>query len=89
MLPWLYLSFKRARRLKAFKYSLADTLQLMSSSLSAGLSLAQSVDTVVREGNDPIAGEFRRALSKHVWASRSKTPSNPSQSGCRAKTSSG
>ena len=62
VLPWLYLSFKRARRLKAFKYGLADTLQLMSSSLSAGLSLAQSVDTVVREGNDPIAGEFRRAL---------------------------
>jgi tight adherence protein B len=62
LLPWLYLSFKRSRRLKAFKYSLADTLQLMSSSLSAGLSLAQSVDTVVREGNDPIAGEFRRAL---------------------------
>ena len=48
--------------MKAFKYSLADTLQLMAGSLSAGLSLAQSVDTVVREGQDPIAGEFRRAL---------------------------
>ena len=34
----------------------------MSGSLSAGLSLAQSVDTVVREGTEPIAGEFRRAL---------------------------
>ena len=62
LLPWAYLSFKRSRRVKAFKYSLADTLQLMSGSLSAGLSLAQSVDTVVREGQDPIAGEFRRAL---------------------------
>ena len=61
-LPWVYLSFKRSRRVKAFKYSLADTLQLMAGSLSAGLSLAQSVDTVVREGQDPIAGEFRRAL---------------------------
>ena len=60
--PWVYLSFKTSRRIKAFKYSLADTLQLMSGSLSAGLSLAQSVDTVVREGSDPIAGEFRRAL---------------------------
>ncbi|HET7688783.1 MAG TPA: type II secretion system F family protein, partial [Nocardioidaceae bacterium] len=47
---------------KAFKAGLADTLQLMAGSLSAGLSLAQSVDTVVREGNDPIASEFRRAI---------------------------
>ena len=62
VLPWAYLSFKRSRRLKAFKYGLADTLQLMAGSLSAGLSLAQSVDTVVREGQEPISGEFRRAL---------------------------
>lgn len=62
LLPWVYLSFKRSRRIKAFKYGLADTLQLMAGSLSAGLSLAQSVDTVVREGNEPISGEFRRAL---------------------------
>jgi tight adherence protein B len=34
----------------------------MAGSLSAGLSLAQSVDTVVREGSDPMAAEFRRAL---------------------------
>jgi tight adherence protein B len=61
-LPWLFLSFKRKRRLKAFKAQLADTLQLMAGSLSAGLSLAQSVDTVVREGTDPMAAEFRRAL---------------------------
>lgn len=62
VIPWFFLSFKRGRRLKTFNSQLADTLQLMSGSLSAGLSLAQSADTVVREGNDPIAGEFRRAL---------------------------
>lgn len=61
-LPWLFLSFKRKRRVTAFNNQLADTLQLMAGSLSAGLSLAQSVDTVVREGNDPMAAEFRRAL---------------------------
>jgi tight adherence protein B len=59
---WAFLSFKHSRRLKAFKNQLADTLQLMSGALSAGLSLAQSVDTVVKEGTDPMAGEFRRAL---------------------------
>ena len=60
--PWLYLSFAKNRRLKKFKGQLADTLQLMAGALSAGLSLAQGVDTVVREGSDPVAGEFRRAL---------------------------
>ena len=48
--------------MKAFNEGLADTLQLISGSLSAGLSLAQSVDTVVREGMEPIADEFKRVL---------------------------
>ena len=60
--PWIYLGVKKNRRTKAFKRQLADTLQLMAGSLSAGLSLAQAVDTVVREGLDPIANEFRRAI---------------------------
>lgn len=60
--PMVFLTLKRSRRVKAFHAQLADTLQLMAGSLSAGLSLAQSADAVVREGTDPMAGEFRRAL---------------------------
>lgn len=60
--PWLWLGLRTKRRRKAFSRALPDTLQLMSGSLSAGLSLAQSVDTIVREGVDPIAGEFKRVL---------------------------
>jgi tight adherence protein B len=60
--PWMYLGFRRTRRRKAFNSGLPDTLQLMSGSLAAGLSLAQSVDTIVREGSEPIASEFRRVL---------------------------
>lgn len=60
--PWLYLRIKRGKRLKAFSQGLADTLQLMSGSLSAGLSLGQSIDTIVREGADPISSEFRRVV---------------------------
>lgn len=60
--PWFYLGFKKGRRRKAFAAMLPDTLQLMSGSLAAGLSLAQSVDAVVREGSDPIASEFRRVM---------------------------
>ncbi len=60
--PWIYLGFRRGRRRKAFNANLPDTLQLMSGSLAAGLSLAQSIDTIVREGAEPIASEFRRVL---------------------------
>ena len=60
--PWSYLGLRRSRRRKAFNAGLPDTLQLMSGSLAAGLSLAQSIDTIVREGAEPIASEFRRVL---------------------------
>jgi tight adherence protein B len=60
--PWLYLGVRRSRRRRAFDASLPDTLQLMSGALAAGLSLAQSVDTIVREGVEPIASEFKRVL---------------------------
>lgn len=62
LVPWLYLGNKAARRIKAFNAQLAEALQLISGGLKAGLSLAQAVDTIVREGTEPMAGEFRRAL---------------------------
>jgi tight adherence protein B len=62
--PWLYLGVTASRRIKAFNSQLAEGLQLMSGGLKAGLSMAQSVDTIVREGTEPMAGEFRRALAQ-------------------------
>jgi tight adherence protein B len=61
-LPWFFLGFKAKRRIKAFQAALPDTLQLMAGSLSAGLSLAQSTDTIVREGSEPITSEFKRVI---------------------------
>ncbi len=60
--PWAFVLLAQGRRLRQFKAQLADTLQLTAGSLSAGLSLAQSLQTVVNEGSDPVAAEFRRAL---------------------------
>jgi tight adherence protein B len=60
--PWAYLRFKHSRRLNRFNGQLAETLGLMAGGLQAGLSLPQAVDSVVREGNEPMAGELRRAL---------------------------
>ena len=62
VLPWLYLKWRHRRRLNAFNGQLAETLGLMAGGLQAGLSLPQAVDTVVREGIEPMAGELRRAL---------------------------
>lgn len=61
-LPWVYLKWRHGRRLNAFNGQLAETLGLMAGGLQAGLSLPQAVDTVVREGIEPMAGELRRAL---------------------------
>lgn len=60
--PPLYLTFKASRRRKAFDNSLPEVLQLLAGALSAGLSLNQAVDTVVNEGPEPIASEFKRVL---------------------------
>ncbi|MGA8254976.1 MAG: type II secretion system F family protein [Nocardioides sp.] len=60
--PWLYLGIRRNQRRKKFETLLPETLQLMSGSLSAGLSLMQSVDTIVREGGEPVKTEFQRVL---------------------------
>jgi len=62
VVPWLYLGIKKNRRIAAFDEGLADTLQLLSGSLSAGLSLAQSLDTVAHEGGEPVSSEFRRVI---------------------------
>ncbi|QIX27814.1 VWA domain-containing protein [Nocardioides sp. JQ2195] len=62
VLPWLYLKRRHKKRLAAFDGQLAETLTLMAGGLSAGLSMPQAIDSVVREGNEPVSGELRRAL---------------------------
>jgi tight adherence protein B len=60
--PWAFLVIRRDRREQAFLAQLPDTLQLLSGSLKAGYSLAQALDTVVRQGQPPISAELNRAL---------------------------
>jgi tight adherence protein B len=60
--PFVYLVIKESRRTSAFLAQLPDTLQLIAGGLSAGYSLPQALDSVVREGSQPISTEFNRAL---------------------------
>jgi Flp pilus assembly protein TadB len=60
----LALSVRILRRRAAFSDQLPDLLQLIASTLQAGFSLPQALDAVVREENQPAAGEFSRALAE-------------------------
>jgi tight adherence protein B len=60
--PFIFLLVKASRRRSAFLAQLPETLQLMAGSLSAGYSLPQAVDTVVRDGSPPMSTELNRAL---------------------------
>jgi tight adherence protein B len=62
VLPLLFLNIREDRRRSAFLAELPDTLQLIAGSLSAGYSLPQAIDTVIREGQSTAAIEFNRAL---------------------------
>jgi tight adherence protein B len=63
--PNAFLRTKAYRRQARFVDSLPDSLQLIAGSLTAGYSLPQGVDAVVREGFEPIAGECGRALAEN------------------------
>jgi tight adherence protein B len=62
LIPFLVLSYRTSKRQQKFTEQLPDTLVLMAGSLSAGYSMPQAVDSVVREGQEPIAGEMNKAL---------------------------
>lgn len=62
--PSAYLGRRGGKRQKAFEERLPDALQMVAGSLSAGYSLAQALDGVVREGSQPLATEFGKALAE-------------------------
>ena len=59
-----FLQNKISRRAAKFLDQLPDTLQLIAGSLRSGFSLSQALVGVVREGSEPTAGEFSRALNE-------------------------
>lgn len=52
------------RRQRAFADQLDDSLQLLASSLRAGHSLLQALNSVSREAEEPTAGEFARIINE-------------------------
>jgi tight adherence protein B len=67
-LGWLatrmFVRTRISRRANAFGDQLPDTLQLIAGALRTGFSLNQALAGVVREGTEPTASEFARALAE-------------------------
>jgi tight adherence protein B len=57
-LPRLILRHLKHRRLEKFNQQLEDALARMSNSLKAGFSILQAFESIVKEGQNPIAQEF-------------------------------
>lgn len=64
IVPTMYIKFKVGRRQKALESQLPDTLNLLASTLKAGYSFIQGMDAVGNEGDEPLAGEFRRTVNE-------------------------
>ena len=62
--PLLVVRRKAAKRQKAFEEQLPDALVTMASSLKAGHSFNQALETIVTDGSDPMATELGRAASE-------------------------
>ncbi|MGD9126994.1 MAG: type II secretion system F family protein [Planctomycetia bacterium] len=63
-LPFLWLKFRRKRRLKAFSSQLPDALDMLSRSLRAGQSLSSGFNVVSNEMSAPIGVEFGRIFEE-------------------------
>jgi tight adherence protein B len=63
-LPWVWLFFKRANRLKSFAAQLPDAMELVARALRAGHSLAAGMHVVAEEMPAPICKEFARVYDE-------------------------
>jgi tight adherence protein B len=63
LVPYLVVSLKARRRMRAFEDQLPDLLITMAASLKAGHSFKQGIQSVVDEGQEPAAKELRRVLT--------------------------
>ena len=63
-IPYVVVLQKARKRLNAFEEQLPDILITMAASLKAGHSFRQGMQSVVDEGVDPAAREFKRVLTE-------------------------
>jgi tight adherence protein B len=62
--PVVWVAMRASKRIKAFDNQLADLLITIAASLKAGHSFRHAIQSVVDEGAEPAAKEFRRVLTE-------------------------
>jgi tight adherence protein B len=63
-IPFLILSHAATKRIDELQAQLPDVLMILASSLRAGHSFLQALDSVAKEVDDPAATEFARTLAE-------------------------
>jgi tight adherence protein B len=58
LLPYMILSLKRSRRLRAFNAVLAEAIDMLARALRAGHSVASAMEMLAENGQEPLASEF-------------------------------
>jgi tight adherence protein B len=64
LVPYVWLLRNHRKRQQALLDQLADTLSILASSLRAGYSFLQALDTVSKEIGEPSASEFQRVVAE-------------------------
>ena len=64
VIPYIWLTRARRKRQNKLVDQLADTLSILASSLRAGYSFLQALDTVSKEIGEPSAAEFQRVVAE-------------------------
>ena len=62
--PYLYVRFKKSRRVERFHAQLPEAMELMARALKAGHAFPGGLKMVADEMDDPIGGEFNKTLSE-------------------------
>jgi tight adherence protein B len=63
-MPFLWLHWRRVKRLRKFEAQLPDAMELVARALRAGHSLAAGLHVVAEEMPEPISKEFRRVYEE-------------------------
>lgn len=64
MMPFLYISWKRKKRMRRFERQFPDALDMISRALRAGHAFSQGMQIVAEEFDDPLGSEFENTVNQ-------------------------
>lgn len=70
--PLLLIKNRKKSRVKKFDEQLSDALMIACSCLRSGLTFTQAMETIAKDMDDPISGEFATALAEMNMGSTSE-----------------